>query len=108
MKKDIRIYLDADYCEHLKTVASENGTSLNQLIVDVVRKKYPMPKKQKPASPPVQGLIDIEATKRQLEVITKHLEIAQSGGPKVKPYDLYQFLLEEQKRLKALLDNIET
>jgi len=107
MKKDIRIYLDADYCDHLKAVATENGVSLNQLIVDVVRKKYPMPKKQKPA-PSLQSLIDAEATKRQLEEITKHLERAKSGGPKVKPVELYQFLVEEQKRLKALLDNIET
>ena len=99
-KKDIRIYLDADYCDHLKAVATEKGTSVNNLIVEVVRKKYPMPKKQKMP----QGQFDREAIQRQLDEITKYLESAQNGGPKVKPYELYQYLLEEQKRLRTLLD----
>lgn len=99
-KKDIRIYLDADYCDHLKAVATEKGTSVNNLIVELVRKKHPMPKKQKMP----QGQFDREAIQKQLDEITKYLDSAQNGGPKVKPYELYQYLLEEQKRLRALLD----
>ncbi len=99
-KKDVRIYLDADYCDHLKAVATEKGTSLNSLIVEVVRKKYPMPRKPKADVP---SALDREATQKQLEEITKYLDSAQNGGPKVKPYELYQYLLEEQKRLRALL-----
>ena len=41
-KKDIRIYMDADFCDHLKSVAKDKGVSVNSLVSELVKKKYPM------------------------------------------------------------------
>ena len=95
MKKDIRIYLDEEYSDYLKKVAEQEGVSLNRLVVSVIRKKYPMPRKKE------QG--DTEALRNQLNEITAYLDAAQSGGPKVKPYNLYLYLQSEQERLRQLL-----
>ena len=45
-KKDFRIYCDEEYVEYLKQVASEQGISVNRLVMDLVEKRYPMPKKK--------------------------------------------------------------
>ena len=100
-KKDVRVYFDAEYCDYLKQVADEQDVSLNHLIVSLVRKKYPMPRKQKQDSAPVG--IDREVVQKLYEEISNRLAAAQNGGPKIKPYEFYNYLVEEQKRLKALL-----
>lgn len=100
-KKDVRVYFDAEYCDYLKQIADEQDVSLNHLIVSLVRKKYPMPRKQKEVSTPVG--IDRTEIKKLYEEITNRLEAAQNGGPKIKPYEFYTYLVDEQKRLKTLL-----
>lgn len=45
-KKDFRIYCDSEYLEYLKQVATEQEVSLNRLVLDLLEKKYPMPKKK--------------------------------------------------------------
>ena len=45
-KKDFRLYCEEEYIEHLKAIADEKGTSVNQLVLSVLTKKYPMPKKK--------------------------------------------------------------
>lgn len=44
-KKDIRVYLDADFCDHLKSIAKDKGISVNSLVSELVKKKYPMQSK---------------------------------------------------------------
>ena len=46
-KKDFRLYCEEEYIDHLKMVADEKGTSVNQLVLSVLTKKYPMPKRKK-------------------------------------------------------------
>ena len=101
-KKDVRVYFDAEYCDYLKQIADEQDVSVNHLIVSLVRKKYPMPRKQKQDSAPVG--IDRAEVQKLYEEISNRLDAAQNGGPKIKPYEFYNYLVEEQKRLKDLLD----
>jgi len=103
-KKDIRIYFDAEYCDYLKQLADEQDVSVNHLIVSLVRKKYPMPKKPKPETPPTSNGIDRAEIQKLYDEITNRLDAAQNGGPKIKPYEFYTYLVEEQKHLKELLD----
>ncbi len=100
-KKDVRIYFDAEYCDYLKQLADEQDVSLNHLIVTLVRKKYPMPRKPKEESSPVG--IDRAEIQKLYEEISNRLDAAQNGGQKIKPYEFYLYLVEEQKRLKNLL-----
>ncbi len=102
-KKDFRIYCEEDYIEHLKTIADEKDTSVNQLVMTVLTKKYPMPKRKKDQTTAGPAL-DIEATKKHYEAINQFLTDAESGGAKIKPFALYQHLAEERNRLKNLLD----
>ena len=60
-KKDFRIYCEEEYIDHLKMVADEKGTSVNQLVLSVLTKKYPMPKKKKDQTS-TGPTLDIEAT----------------------------------------------
>lgn len=46
-RKDVRIYLKVEECEHLKAVAKESGISLSDLIGKTVMKKFPLPKAKK-------------------------------------------------------------
>ncbi len=103
-KKDFRIYCEEEYIDHLKTVADEQDTSLNQLVLSVLTKKYPMPKKKKQPQSPT---LDIEATKKHYEEIDKYITEASAGGAKIKPYHLYLHLIEERDRLKKILDDIQ-
>jgi len=100
-KRDFRIYCDEEYLDHLKTVADENGVSVSQLVLSLVMKKYPMPKKKKPQA---QNL-DLDAIRTQYDTLDKFITDAESGGPKIKPYTLYVHLQEERKRLADLLAN---
>ncbi len=100
-KKDVRVYFDSEYCEYLKQIADEKDVSLNHLIVSLVRKKYPMPRKPKEDFTPAG--VDRTEIKKLYEEITNRLEAAQNGGPKIKPYEFYTYLVDEQKRLKTLL-----
>ena len=100
-KKDFRIYCDGEYVDHLKTVADENGVSVNQLVLWLLMKKYPMPKKKKPQAQE----LDLDAIRAQYDALDKFITEAESGGPKIKPYALYLHLQEERKRLADLLDN---
>ncbi len=101
-KKDVRIYLDADYCDYLKQVADEQDSSLNQLIVSLVRKKYPMPRKPKEEQP----TIDRAEVQKRLDEITRILDNAmKSEQAKVSPKSAFMFMINEQKRLRALLDD---
>ena len=103
-KKDFRIYCDEEYIEHLKTIADAQDTSLNQLVLSVLTKKYPMPKKKKQPQSPI---LDVEATRKHYEEIDKYLNEAATGGAKIKPYHLYLHLMEERDRLKKILDDID-
>lgn len=103
-KKDFRIYCEEEYIEHLKTVADAQDTSINQLVLSVLTKKYPMPKKKKQPQSPT---LDVEATRKHYEEIDKYLTEAATGGAKIKPYYLYLHLMEERDRLKKILDDIE-
>lgn len=103
-KKDFRIYCEEEYIDHLKTIADEKGTSVNQLVLSVLTKKYPMPKRKKDQTSTGPAL-DIEATKIHYEVINQFLTEAESGGAKIKPFALYQHLVAERDRLKNLLNN---
>ena len=99
-KKDVRVYFDAEYCDYLKQVADEQDVSLNHLIVSLVRKKYPMPRKAKPEQPQ----IDLDAVKKKLDELTKLIDNAVANpSAKIHPKSAYMYLLDEQKRLKALL-----
>ena len=97
-KKDFRIYCDEEYINHLKTVADEQSTSLNQLVLSTLTKKYPMPKRNK------KPTLDIQATRKHYEEIDKYINEASTGGEKIKPYHLYLHLIEERDRLKKILD----
>ena len=101
-KKDFRIYCEEEYIEHLKTIADAQDTSINQLVLSVLTKKYPMPKKKKQLQFPT---LDIEATRKHYEEIDKYLTEAATGGAKIKPYHLYLHLIEERDRLKKILDD---
>lgn len=99
-KKDVRIYLDDDYCEYLKTVADEKGISINGLMLELLKKKYPMPKKPKT----VLSADEKESAKQRLDEITRMLDNAQTNvSAKINPKSVYLFLLDEQKRLRDLL-----
>lgn len=103
-KKDFRLYCEEEYIDHLKMVADEKGTSVNQLVLSVLTKKYPMPKKKKDQTS-TGSILDIEATKKHYEALNQFLTEAENGGAKIKPYALYQHLVAERDRLKNLLDN---
>ena len=64
-KKDFRLYCEEEYIDHLKAIADEKGTSVNQLVLSVLTKKYPMPKKKKDQT--TGPILDIEATKKHYE-----------------------------------------
>lgn len=103
-KKDFRIYCEEEYIDHLKTIADDKGTSVNQLVLSVLTKKYPMPKRTKDQTSTGPAL-DIEATKKHYEAINQFLTEAESGGAKIKPFALYQHLVAERDRLKNLHNN---
>ena len=103
-KKDFRLYCEEEYIDHLKAIAEEKGTSVNQLVLSVLTKKYPMPKKKKDQTSTGPAL-DIEATKKHYEALNQYLTEAENGGAKIKPYNLYLHLVAERDRLKNLLDN---
>ena len=103
-KKDFRIYCEEEYIDHLKTIADEQDTSINQLVLSVLTKKYPMPKKKKQPQSPT---LDVAATRKHYEEIDKYLNEASTGGAKIKPYHLYLHLMEERDRLKKILDDID-
>ena len=105
-KKDFRIYCDEEYIEHLRTIADAQDTSLNQLVLSVLTKKYPMPKKKKDQTS-TGPTLDIEATQKHYEEIDKYLTEAATGGAKIKPYHLYLHLIEERDRLQKILDDID-
>ncbi len=100
-KRDFRIYCDEEYVDHLKTIADENGVSVSQLVLSLLMKKYPLPKRKKPQT----QNIDLDAVRAQYDALDKFITDAESGGPKIKPYTLYLHLQEERKRLADLLDN---
>ena len=102
-KKDFRIYCEEDYIDHLKTIADEKGTSVNQLVMTVLTKKYPLPKRKKDQTS-TGPTLDIEATKKHYEALNQFLTEAENGGAKIKPYALYQHLVAERDRLRNLLD----
>ena len=101
-KKDFRLYCEEEYIDHLKAIADEKGTSVNQLVLSVLTKKYPMPKKKKDQT--TGPILDIEATKKHYEALNQYLTEAENGGAKIKPYNLYLHLVEERDRLRNLLD----
>ena len=102
-KKDFRIYCEEEYIDHLKTVADEKGTSVNQLVLSVLTKKYPMPKRAKPTSP----ALDIEATRQHYNELDRHIKEAEAGGARIKPKSLYAHLVAERDRLGELLNLID-
>ena len=105
-KKDIRVYFDAEYCDYLKQVAEEQDVSVNHLIVSLVRKKYPMPRKQKQDFAPALDNSTREELQQRLDDITKLIDNAMANpSAKIQPKSAYGFLMEEQKRLKKLLDD---
>ena len=71
-KKDFRLYCEEEYIDHLKMVADEKGTSVNQLVLSVLTKKYPMPKKKKDQTS-TGPILDIEATKKHYEALNQFL-----------------------------------
>ena len=103
-KKDFRIYCEEEYIEHLRTIADAQDTSINQLVLSVLTKKYPMPKQKKEPESPT---LDVEATRKHYEEIDKYLTEAATGGAKIKPYHLYLHLMEERDGLKKILDDID-
>ena len=105
-KKDFRLYCEEEYIDHLKTVAEEKGTSVNQLVLSVLTKKYPMPKRKKDQTSTGPAL-DIEATKKHYEELNNYITEATTGGAKIKPYSLYLHLVEERDRLGELLNLID-
>ncbi len=102
-KKDFRIYCEEEYINHLKTVADEKGTSVNQLVMTVLVKKYPMPKRAKPTS----LTLDIEATRQHYKELDHHIKQAETGGARIKPKSLYTHLVAERDRLGELLNHID-
>ena len=104
-KKDFRIYCEEEYIEHLRTVADEQNTSVNQLVLSLLTKKYPMPKR---AKPPKTLALDIEATRQHYEELNKYITEATQGGAKIKPYQLYLHLVAERDRLGELLNQIDS
>lgn len=103
-KKDFRIYCEEEYIDHLRTIADAQETSINQLVLSVLTKKYPMPKKKKQSQSPT---LDVKSTRKHYEEIDKCLTEATTGGAKIKPYHLYLHLMEERDRLKKILDDID-
>ena len=72
-KKDFRIYCDGEYVDHLKTVADENGVSVNQLVLSLLMKKYPMPKKKKLQAQE----LDLDAIRTQYDALDKFITEAE-------------------------------
>lgn len=101
-KKDVRVYFDAEYCDYLKQLADEQDVSLNHLIVSLVRKKYPMPRK--PKEQPALDDFNREQLKQRLDELNKLIENAMKNDTaKIQPKSAFMFLLKEQKQLKELL-----
>ena len=103
-KKDFRIYCEEEYIEHLRTVADEKGISVNQLVLSLLTKKYPMPKRAKPPKTPA---LDIEATRQHYMELDTHIKQAEAGGARIKPKSLYTHLVAERDRLGELLNQID-
>ena len=105
-KKDFRIYCEEDYIDHLKTIADEKGTSVNQLVLSVLTKKYPMPKRKKDQTS-TGPTLDIEATRQHYNELDRHIKEAEAGGARIKPKSLYAHLVAERDRLGELLNHID-
>ena len=75
-KKDFRLYCEEEYIDHLKAIADEKGTSVNQLVLSVLTKKYPMPKKKKDQT--TGPILDIEATQKHYEALNQYLTEAEN------------------------------
>ena len=82
-KKDFRLYCEEEYIDHLKMVADEKGTSVNQLVLSVLTKKYPMPKKKKDQT--TGPILDIEATKNTMRHLTNFSLKLKTVVPKSNP-----------------------
>lgn len=115
-RKDVRIYLKVEECEHLKAVAKESGISLSDLIGKTVMRKFPLPKvkteRQKNTvlceatvsegpSPAETPEADRKQMARRLIEVNTILKQAYDGN--TLPSDEYHRLKNEQKELRAIL-----
>lgn len=115
-RKDVRIYLKVEECEHLKAVAKESGISLSDLIGKTIMKKYPLPKVKierqtnavlfeatasEESSPAETPEADRKQLESRLREVNTRLKKAQNGDK--LPYDEFCRMKNEQTELRAIL-----
>jgi len=114
-KTDVRLYIDDGHKAYLKIVAQDRGISVNQLLMELIDKKYPYDKKAQervqveqiaeetaPASVPAPvEITDRKRKETRLAEINGILKKAYNGD--TLPTDEYHRLKEEQTELRAEL-----
>ncbi len=115
-RKDVRIYLKVEECEHLKAVAKESGISLSDLIGKTVMRKFPLPKvkavrqtnavlfeETTPEEPSPAETPEADRKQMARRLIEVNTILKQAYGGNTLPNDEYQRLKNEQKELRAIL-----
>ena len=111
-KTDVRIYIEDDHKAYLKQIADNRGISVNQLVMELINKKYPYNKKVRAlmqtkeqtaeaVAPAEESAPDREQQEARLQEVNAILRRAFNGEK--LPKDEFQKLKDEQTELRAIL-----